>query len=704
MWTEAQADYKAGEYETAREKLLELTKRNPSHEEAFRLLAKVAEARWDYYEASVNWRKVRELNGLDHEAKEHLAESLLIDRQHVAILKLYEQDFQANCLEEPELLAYAEAVLLAGDKSKRTVVLERVRETVDDEIQIDYLDGLQKIRSGDYDGGLALLEKITEHQGIPKMFRWRLEVMAGGVLSYRGKISQAEAHYLQAHAIAPKMTNHLLGEFYRVNGMLAKSIEFWKLELEAQPQNDYARMQMIEIYGGMGDKAHLLELRKTLQPIDRSKTELCNYADAVLLFLDKDYEASMKMLKKCLCYFGREFYHVIRLCGTLELGTTDDLENDMAFLRQKTLDKRFVTLVTGRLYDRLQNCLKANDTKTAIWYAELIWSFNHLKIPEMQVVAKLLMAERYEKREFTDALELGAFCLSYDAEDKEVLRVMVMSSLGTSQFTDCLSYAKRLGENDMEAQSACGNALAFIGSSVEAADVFEHLLQQEPDNMMLREYAWRFYRELGMEDRMKKVERMYDGGDGMDKVRQACLQALHLLWKGEQKSFSVKAHEILMTMIPGGENTNPELRYWHAVIMLWSGMHEKAIVELKDVLRMGYSNASVLCELSEAYAKRGAEVEALDIAQGAAKLWPGWYVVDRCLRRREKEIREMKIGMMEQLDLERKLDDGRQVENIHMDDKHIDDREMDDKEMDDKHIDDKEMEDRAATDDEAAEQ
>ena len=655
LWSEAVTAYKAGQYDAAAVKLRELTRKEPSHEEGYRLWARIGEARGDYLGAAGNWRKVRELNGGDHEARERLAECLLLARQYSLIIKLYEKDYSGGVLNSHELLAYAEAVVMAGDRNRIDMVVEHVCEVVEDQSMIVFLDGLKAIRTGMYDVGRRILERLlAEGKGLSQMFRWRVEVILGGVMNAHGDIKDAELHYLQANAISPELTNGILGDFYRVNRMYEKSMGYWRKELELHPKDDYPRMQLVEIYGGLGDKTQLEGLRGTLEPTSRSRKELCSYADAALHFLGHDYGKTLEALKACFGFYERDFYHVMRLCCTLELDQKDYLEEDMAFLRQKPLDVNFVKLVIAHLHQSLQKSLKGNELKTAVWYAGLMWSFTRMELPEMRVAAKLLMADKYAGRFFQDALELGRFCLKYDSSDREVLRVMMMSSLGTGNFSDCLLYSETFGDDDAEALTARGNALAFVGREEESALAFEKALVLDSGNAMLKEYAWRLFREFGMEERMTNVESMYDGGDGMDKVRQSCLAALHLLWRQDMMGFSAASAKIFRDGVPEGKARDAELRYWRGVILSWNDVLDDGILELKNALRLGMANAFVLCELSEAYARQGKAIDALDIARGTAQLWPGWYVYDRCLRRREQEVRNQKLGEGEKWELETK--------------------------------------------------
>ena len=670
LWNDAATAYKAGQYDLAAEKLSELTRKEPSHEDGFRLLAKIDEARWDYLGAASNWRKVRELNNGDEEARQRLIECLLTSLQYSIIIKLYEKEYADGFLDSHELLAYAEAVIMVGDKNMIDMVMEHVNEVVGDQIQISFLDGIKAIRTGDYEDGRQILEKLLKAE-LPNSFRWRLEVILGGVMNSNGDVEGAEAHYLRANSIVPELTNGLLGDFCRLNRMYEKSAEYWRKELEYHPADDYPRMQLVEIYGGLGDKARLQELWKTLEPINRSRKELYNYSEAALFFLGHDYEKTLGALKKCLGFYERDFYHVMRLCCILELDLKDHLEDDMAFLRQKPLDVNFVQMVISYLHQSLQKSLKENDVKTAVWYAELMWSFTRMELPEMRVAAKLLMAERYKARYFYDALELAKFCQKFEAKDDEVLHVLMMSSLGAGNFNDCLTYSAIIGDDDVEALVARGNALAFGGLWEDSAKAFEKALSLDPGNAMLKEYSWRLFREFGMEERMTKVESMY-GNDGMDKVRQSCLVALHQLWRKDQMGFSSASSKIIGNMIPEGKAGDAELRYWRGVLLSWNDILDDGISELKNVLRLGKADAFVLCELSEAYARKGKVIDALDIARGTAQLWPGWYVYDRCLRRHEEEVRKQKPDDIKRWKIEMEMKKEKKDEQTEKEDEQFD--------------------------------
>lgn len=712
LWKDCEALFATGDYQAAQSKLKQLVNANPSHEEGWRLLAKTDEMLDDYSDACLHWQRVHDLNMYDMEARKHLAECLMVDRQYFRAMKLYKSGFSismqtgqgenregnplavniprqeeseggdhsntpdimkmSGALDASEMLSYAESVLMVGDKDLIPLTMERVREVVDNEKRLDFLDGLLKIRMGEFEKGHGIFKVLLERNDLSRMFRWRLEVILGGVISACGDAVHSEEHYLKAYAVSPKMSNRLLGEFYRSQNMLEKSVPYWKGELEFYPDNDYARMQLIETYGGMGDRASLEEFRNTLTPDNRSRKELGHYADAAIFLLSHDYGNVLETLKKCLCYYERDFYHVMRLCATLEQGGDLHLEEDLVVLRERFLADPFVKMVIGRLYVRMMASLKEKDVKTALWYSELMWSFTRMRLPEMRVAAKLLMADMFDKRNYASALELGKFCLSCDEQDKEVLRVLVMSSLATSDFVGCMDYAKRLGDQDPTALSASGNALAFVGQTRRVIETYEKLLKLKPNDALLLEYAWRLFQELGVEEGMSYVETLYGTGEPMNEIRLSCLRALHLLWRGDKKGFSNAAQKIMKKMTDGVLK-NAECRYWRAVLLARSGRALDAMTEFKAVLQMGYANAFVFCEMSDAFAKTGDEhlMEALEIARSAVRLWPGWYVADCCLRRREADLQEM---------IRRKSQEGPDVEKRTLDesmpDKSLEDEEL----------------------------
>ena len=280
-------------------RLHDLTKRTPSSKVVYRLLAKIGEVTGNYLEAASNWRRVQELDGDNNEARTRLAECLLNAREYSLILKLYEMNYRNGHLDAHELLAYAEAVVMTGDKNQIDMVVEHVREAVDGEDAISFLEGLSAIRIGDYENGRLILEQLSEKKGLMRMFRWRLEVILGGIMNAHGDIDGAEVHYRRAADIAPQLTNVLIGDFYRMNRMYKKSADYWKRELEIHPENDYPRMQLVEIYGGLGETRQLEELRRMIEPVNRSRKELLNYSDAAMHFWGGEYEKALEVSLNC---------------------------------------------------------------------------------------------------------------------------------------------------------------------------------------------------------------------------------------------------------------------------------------------------------------------------------------------------------------------------------------------------------------------
>ena len=125
-------------------------------------------------------------------------------------------------------------------------------------------------------------------------------------------------------------------------------------------------------------------------------------------------------------------------------------------------------------------------------------------------------------------------------------------------------------------------------------------------------------------------------------------------------------------MIPEGKAGDAELRYWRGVLLSWNDILDDGISELKNVLRMGRADAFVLCELSEAYARKGKVIDALDIARGTAQLWPGWYVYDRCLRRREEEVRKQKPDDIKRWKIEMEMKKEKKDEQTEKEDNQFD--------------------------------
>lgn len=684
LWQECQMLFANGDYEAAQTKLQQLVKANPSHEDGFRLLSKTDEELCDYSDACNHWWRVHELNMFDMESRKRLAECLMMDHQYLRAMRYYRAGFalpsqslgpeggnqsllsllpnqvksesgdssevaktseMPKDLDASEKLVYAEAVLMAGNKDLIPVTMERVRESVDNEKMLDFLEGLLKIRMGEFEKGHEIFKTLLSHDDLSKTLRWRMEAILGGVVSACGDVEHAERHFLKAYSLFPKISNRLLGEFYRAHGRFEKSIPYWQGEMKCHPKDDYTRMQLIETFGGLGDQASLVELRKTLTLSSRSQRELGHYADAAVCLLEHDYEKVLENLKKCLCYYERNFYHVMRLCSTLELGGDLHLEEDLGVLRRGYLSDPFVKLVIGRLHGRLLAALQGNDMEKALQYAGWMWSFTRMQLPEMRMAAKLLMADMFEKRDFSNALELGKFCLKYDEQDKEVLRVLVMSSLATSKFVECMDYSESLGDKDPTALAARANAFAYVGQTHKVIETYRAFLKLKPHDPLMLETAWRLFEELGVEDGMTYVESLYEMGDLMNELRRDCLHALHQLWGKDRSGFEKSANRILKNLqkMPDSVSSNPEMIYWSAVLKARLGQRMEAIEELKTAVQMGYANAFVFCEISEAYSKTGEEHlgEALEIARSTARLWPGWYVADCCLRRRNQEYQAM---------------------------------------------------------------
>ncbi len=625
-FNEGAALFKAGNYAKARPFLLRTILRDRSNEEAFRMLAEIAESEHDYPMVLVCLRQAAGLNPLDRSRQTRLAAMLAATGNYPELLELLKNRKDLN---EIELAAKIEALAVTGDLKQANTLLAAAKTETSIELQL--ARAVVAMRERKFEDAFKLADGIARDNAASTLLKVRAFQIAGTAAATLGRQPQAEAAFTRAAELAPRAGLAPLAGCLLAAGKSEAAAEVLEKLVDLDSDNGPAILQLTDLYAAASQADRLAELRKKCKPRTRAGIEAVNYLDAVIAGLDGRYAEAGKLLELAPGCAGMPLYHLLRaqsMIAAEELGPLGAELNALLRIAPTPESKKRVEEMLAPL---LRKLVEAGDRQKAEQAALLLLSVTDTPSPIRRSALIVALQGAFSRNESPKVITLATQLLKLEPGNALANLAMAQALLATGNAIESLPYLKPLPATPATLLLEAA-ARYQLGESKAAAEALEKAWKLAPGTPEI----FVSYGGLLLEE--KQFDRLRELAKEMPDTPEAKFAANSLLARAaEAEKQNPEPFRLAALKAAGQLPDTPEIRYNRAYLLAVSDRNKEA-AELYRELHRDYPEWElVIVNLSEVEAALGNPHEALLLAEKAVRLNPKWEAAQECLKRRRAE-------------------------------------------------------------------
>lgn len=624
--------FRKGDYSAAAPQLREITRKDPSNAEAFRMLGAINESKHNYPTALRDYQQARGLSPLDPALKGKYLEMLDAVGDFQTLLNTFRSEFEQNKLSSSESFCYLEAMVAAG-KNERAAE-DAIEKWKGPAAQQSYLKGLLLFKRNRPAEALKELQKIPK-DALPFPAYCRLLAMSAAAYQAAGNNSAAEETFRQLAKVSPENGNFLLAQFYRRIGQDKQYREQLIKTVKEPPQQIGALVELAELYAAERNLDALSALRRT--PQNRTEVETFSYIDAMRAFLGQHYAEAEKSLAVATVFSGRPLYQAIRMMCLISTKNIEKLPECVNALLKTSPSPESRRMVLTDLQPLLIEQVRARKEKEAFRLAELVLSISNEKSAIRTLAMELLLQEAITSGNIAKATGLAGELIKENPALPAANLAMGSILMAERKPAEALAYYQRVPAGNATAALGEARAELALNRPEEADKAFREAIKIAPASLEAFEGYSMFLIER---KRGKEIEALVPALPATPQARYL-VAYMRAKWAdaegktGEAKKFYLEALAEI-----GQMPSSPAAEYQRAFLFALTGQDAKAEPIYEKLLADNPRQLMVLLNLSEVKASLGKQQEAMALAERAIRLDPDSAMAKQCLRRRQLDLQQ----------------------------------------------------------------
>ncbi len=627
----AQRFFAARDYKQARPLLIAIVRKDAANEQAYRMLATIAEERYELSDAVHCYSRATALAPLDRELRLRYAAILSLQGAAETLVPVLRADFRRGDLPLNARAIYLEAAILTRNEDVPEESLVAIRE--ESPSVGNYLDGVRAVRAGKGKESLEFFDKVVL-KDLPLYLQCKTLNYRGVICYELGDYKGAEEAYLACAELVPALGAFRLGDFYVSRGRIADSVKWFETSTQLHPNEFLGFVALGEAYAGLNRKEDLAALIARYSPRTRHDIEVVNYLNAAACFLEGKFPEMNTYLDACPRWAPRTFYRLMRLYGTVAAMDTDKLAPAVLELKKSLNTEEAQTRIVELLRPLLFEYYRKNDQVNAQKVAAAVLSVTQKPSPTRSVALHVMLVGASQQRNYTEMISLATTILSDDSSSALANLAMGEALLGGGNPEESLMFFAKLPPDYTGAH--LGRAIAYdqLKRTNDALKEFRLAWAQAPgDRVLFQSYADLLLRAKQYDELRGLFPAL---GDTPEAAFSRHFMSGKIAENSGRRAVAEKEYmasvEVLKTL-----PQTLETRYRSAYLLAVCGRDADAAALYRDLLKERPDWVLLLVNLSEVEEALGNKDEALRLAERAAKIAPDLAAVQECLARRRAE-------------------------------------------------------------------
>lgn len=626
---EAKLAFDARDYGKAKEQLLEIVRRNPAEESAYRMLAEIFESEFSSLNSFYCYSQAISLSPQDTALRIRYAELLNLFSDYPSVITSLREAYDHQELLLPVQTVYLNAVLMdQPEQTWHVAALEKMKSAAPD--LGNYLEAVHELRKGNFEKSLKQLEHLAVDK-LPVYLRYKRLSYLGGLASRLGQNELAERSYLQLAQQAPALGAFMLGDFYVGQSRYADAEKWFEMMHRLHPDDTGILPSLAEVYAAGKKRDALRVLSEELVPRNKSDAEVALYLSAMEAFLDGQYRECSDILKLTPALETRRFARMMRFSIVWKTGDLDQLEQAARNFKNEADSPEVRQSILALLKPLLISHFNAGDLVSAVKVAKAVVSVSTDQSPVTELAWNVLLTDASSRHDYPRMELLATQILGHTPTHAMALLAMADSMISRGRAEEGMVYLAKLPQDQGQTFFLRALAAEQLGQTEDALRYYRQAWHLFPgDATLFQNYADFLMKQKRYSDLNALFAALPDHPE-MNYCK-FYLQSVEAKAKGDrmaEASFRSSAIESLRKM-----QKTPLNRYRLAFLLATSGKDQEAANLYRPLLKEYPNWLELLVNLSEVEAAIGNPEQALLLAEKAVRLAPDSRFASACLKRR----------------------------------------------------------------------
>ncbi|MDD3153845.1 MAG: tetratricopeptide repeat protein [Victivallaceae bacterium] len=482
----------------------EILKEDSSNEAALRVVAAASEAEHNYQINALAWRRIAELNPLDHDARYKIAYAESESLNFEAVVRLLEK---ADALSDPEKLELVRAWMELGRISDADKLLSEIDR---DRVSSDIILLLEAVHHEIEQKNDLAKEKLSRLLGVGTRDSVRFSAFMH-LAAVVGKNGGTE--YLKRGAELYRTAGTAILASVLIGSGGYKSAIEWIEKLKQEEHSIGIEVLYGEALLADHQIKKLAQLSENVPGGTRRAVELKYYLTALIEFEAKDYAAVLRTLSLASGFNGRKTYEYIRFISKIRTGAPAteilDAAGRLNLGAPTEANRQASEQIAVGLMEAAAGAWGKKRFGEAASLADCAVKFapKSLKVRNFQLIA--MERANYSRRA---QLEAARQILALDGGNVPALQLQTVDAIENNDVELARKNLKALLQKDPNmifALLASARLDEQAGKRKEATETFEKLLASHPDDRRVIELFFNFFgRAYGLEQGLNTARRL----------------------------------------------------------------------------------------------------------------------------------------------------------------------------------------------------